>query len=240
MLLAAEKLERRKTDAILTMNDEDLRIATKNSLALGQIIPIFGMGVPYPVFKCEFGELRKKYADSDDFVILCVAELSERKNQEFIINAMPKILSKIPNAKLWLVGDGAEKVNLEKRAIDLEIYDRVSFIGQQNNPLDFMRECDLYVSASKSEGLPFNIVEALSCGKTVLASRVKGHSDILESGAGILYELNNKWEFTDKVIDIFEGQISIKSDDIYEGYRNFSDAMVFTDTYDKLKEAGWL
>lgn len=240
MLLAAEKIQRRKTDAILTMNDEDLRIATKNALALGQIIPIFGMGVPYPVFKSEFGELRKQYAKPGDFIILCVAELSKRKNQEFIINCMPKILSKVPNAKLWLVGDGTEKVNLEKRAIDLEVYDRVVFIGKQDNPLDFMRECDLYVSASKSEGLPFNIVEALSCGKTVLATRIKGHSDILDSGSGILYEPNNKWDFTDKVIDIFEGQISVKQDDIYEGYRNFSDAMVFPDTYDKMKEAGWL
>ena len=240
MLLLAERFLRRKTDAILTMNDEDLRIATKHALALGPIIPIFGMGVPYPVFREEMGDLRKKYADENDYVILFAGELSDRKNQDFLISAMPKLLEKIPKARLWLLGDGKKREELEAKAAILGISERVVFIGNKDNPYDYMRDCDLYVSPSKSEGLPFNVVEALGCGKTVLASNVKGHTDILESGAGILYEAGERWDFVDKVTDIYGGQITVSAKDIFEGYRNFSDSMVFPDTYDKLKEAAWL
>lgn len=236
----AEKLLRRKTDAVLTMNDEDLRIATKQGFALGPIIPVFGMGVPYPVFKENAGAIRRAHSSKGDFVLLFAGELSNRKNQEFLISAMPRLKEKIPKVKLWLLGDGVKKDNLMERAKYLGVEDSVVFLGKKDNPLDYMRDCDLYVSPSKSEGLPFNVVEALGCGKTVLASRIKGHTDILDSGAGILYEPDSKWDFVDKVKDIYEGQITVSEDLIYEGYRNFSDAIVFPDTYDKLKEAAWL
>ena len=240
MLITAEKLLRRKTDAVLTMNDEDMRIATNNGFALGPVIPIFGMGVPFPVFREEIGSIREKTNCNDDFVILFAGELSKRKNQEFLIKVLPRVKSKIPNTKLWLLGDGAEMDNLKALAASVGVDDSVIFFGNVENPIDYMRDCDVYVSPSRSEGLPFNVVEALGAGKIVLASKVKGHSDILGGGFGFLYEPDDKWDFTDKITDIYEGQISISPDVIWDGYRNFSDAIVFPDTYDKIKEAGWL
>ena len=85
-----------------------------------------------------------------------------------------------------------------------------------------------------------NIVEALGAGQTVIASNVKGHKDILGGGFGFLFKLDDKWDFADKVSDIYEGQLSISQDTIWDGFRNFSDSIVFPDTYDKIKEAGWL
>ena len=240
MLITAEKLMRRKTDAVLTMNDEDMRIATKNGFALGPVIPIFGMGVPFPVFREEIGAIRERNGNEDDFVMLFAGELSKRKNQEFLIKTLPRVKSKVPNAKLWLLGDGDERERLEKLTNALGLSDSVTFFGNKDNPIDYMRDCDLYVSAASSEGLPFNIVEALGAGKTVLASKVKGHNDILGGGFGFLYEPDDKWDFADKVSDIYHGQISISPDTIWDGYRNFSDAIVFPDTFEKIKEAGWL
>ena len=240
MLIVAERLLRRKTDAVLTMNDEDMRIATKNGFALGPVIPIFGMGVPFPIFREEIDSIREKMNCNDDFVILFAGELSKRKNQEFLIKALPRVKTKVPKARLWLLGDGDEKENLAALAETLGVSDSVTFFGNVDNPIDYMRDCDLYVSPARSEGLPFNVVEALGVGKTVLASKVKGHTDILGGGFGFLYELDDKWEFADKVLDIYEGHLSIPADVIWDGYRNFSDAIVFPDTYDKIKEAGWL
>jgi len=239
-LILAEKFLRRKTDAVLTMNDEDMRIATQNGFALGPVIPIFGMGVPFPVFREEIGSIREKNNNTDDFVMLFAGELSKRKNQEFLIKVLPRVKSKVPNAKLWLLGDGEVREELEALSDSLGVRDSVTFFGNVENPIDYMRDCDLYVSAAHSEGLPFNIVEALGAGKTVLASHVKGHTDILGGGFGFLFEPDDKWDFADKVLDIYEGQISVSQDVIWDGYRNFSDAIVFPDTYDKIKEAGWL
>ena len=239
-LILAEKFLRRKTDAVLTMNDEDMRIATRNSFALGPVIPTFGMGVSFPVFSEEAGSIRAKYGSPDDYIMLFAGELSKRKNQEFLIKALTRVQAKVPNAKLWLLGDGDEREALEELAFSLGLSDSVLFFGNVDNPRDYMRDCDLYVSAAQSEGLPFNIVEALSAGKTVLASNVKGNKDILGGGFGFLYKRDDKWDFADKAADIYGGQLSISPDTIWDGFRNFSDSIVFPDTYDKIKEAGWL
>ena len=177
------------------MNDEDFRIASSEVLTCGNVIPSFGMGVPTPRLRTDPSEIRRKYANEGDFVVLFVGELSARKNQEFLIRECAALRERIPNIRLWLVGDGAEEKSLRTLAEELELGDRVVFLGRRSYPADFMRACDLYVSASTYEGLPFNIVEALGCGKTVLASRIKGHTDILEGGAGLTFGLDMPREF---------------------------------------------
>ena len=65
--------------------------------------------------------------------------------------------------------------------------DRVRFPGQVSNIPAWLRAADCAVSASHSEGLPFNIMEAMRAGLPIVATDVKGHSDLLEGGAGLLY-----------------------------------------------------
>lgn len=240
LICTAEKLLRPKTDAILTMNDEDLRLATKRGLARGAIIPTFGMGVPNPEFILPKGELRARYAKEDEYVMLFVGELSDRKNQDFLISNLSAIRKHVPKVRLWLIGDGQDKSALMQSAQDHGVSDAVSFLGKRKNPADYMRDCDLYVTPAKTEGLPFNVVEALGCGKTVLASNIKGHTDILDGGVGVLFDLDKPTEFVNKVQLIHDGKLTVDELLIHEGYRNFSDMVVFEDTYEKIKEAGWL
>ncbi len=240
-LLSAERMLKRKTDAVLTMNDEDFRIATRNNLTRGPIIPTFGLGVPEPSFeKITTEGIRKKYANEGDFVMLFAGEFSGRKNQKFLIDSLPRLKETVPNIRLWLLGDGDDMESMKQRAEKLGICDRVNFFGNRSNPTDYMLECDLYVSPSKSEGLPFNIVEALGCEKTVLATRVKGHTDILSSGAGFLFKLNDTKDFCEKVTDIFNNKVTVSERKIFIGFRNFSEEVVFYDTYQKIKEASCL
>ena len=89
--------------------------------------------------------------------------------------------------KLALPGQGALREECMALAAQLGVEERVLFPGQvQMAP--WYGAADLAVSASRSEGLPFNIMEAMYYGLPVVASRVKGHTDLLEeSGAGLLY-----------------------------------------------------
>ena len=237
LLLFAEKLLASKTDAIITMNNEDLRIAHKEGLTRGPIIHTFGMGISAPEFTKAPGEIRRENGAEGAFILAFAGELSGRKNQFFLISALPKVIERVPNAVLWLLGDGAERASLENEARTLGIGERVIFFGRRKNPSDYMRECDAYVSASRSEGLPFNIVEALSCGAAVIATRVKGHTDILESGAGFLFEPGSTEEFAEYVAGIANGTVSADRDKIRETVRLFSEQEVFDKTYKAIKEA---
>ena len=86
-----------------------------------------------------------------------------------------------------LPGQGALWEECMALAAQLGVEERVFFPGQvQMAP--WYGAADLAVSASRSEGLPFKIMEAMYYGLAVVASRVKGHTDLLEeSGAGLLY-----------------------------------------------------
>ena len=101
-----------------------------------------------------------------------------------------------------------------------------------------MRACDLYVSASTIEGMPFNIIEAMGCGKTVLASDVKGHKDLIEDGiSGFLFKYGSKKDFIDKVVKIQSGELSVDSSEVIKRYRDFDNERVFSNTYSLIKES---
>ena len=240
LLLSAEKMLRKKTDAIVVMNAEDLRIAVTNNLVNTAPYHINGMGVPQKShistpekFKAELGLEGKQ-------LLTFVGELSGRKNQSFLISAMPEILKKHPLSHLLLVGDGADRDKLSALIEEMGLSSCVTLLGQRNDIADVLAATDVYVSAAKSEGLPFNVVEALAEGNQTVASAVKGHTDILEDGAGILFESENLSEYVRAVCSVLSNEKRSDERLIREAYERFSLTTVFPETYKVLKEASRL
>lgn len=95
--------------------------------------------------------------------------------------------------KLVLAGDGALFEKMKTLATNLGIRDRVVFLGYIKNVHELYPCCDVAVSTSKIEGLPFNIMEAMACGLPVVASDIKGHRELVEHGVnGFLFDKGNK------------------------------------------------
>ena len=237
VLLFCEKILKKKTDELVVMNKEDLKIAKENSLTIGPVKEIQGMGATVKESQFSVDEIREQMKSKDKFVMTYVGELSERKNQKILIASMPDIKMAIPNAMLWLIGDGKKKTEFVELTEELGVSDCVAFAGKRLNPCDYIRASDLYVSASKIEGLPFNIMEALGCGKTAIASDIKGHRDIIEhEKTGFLFPYNDMNEFVRLVKAVYNGELSINPQDAIERYKNFSFDNVFEKTYSTMKE----
>jgi glycosyltransferase EpsD len=116
-----------------------------------------------------------------------VGELSNRKNQAFLIDAMKRIKEKELPVKLLLVGEGGERANLEEQIKQLGLSEVIFMLGNREPVLPYLAITDLYVSASRIEGLPFNIMEAMACGLPILASATKGQTDLLDKTPEALY-----------------------------------------------------
>ena len=168
--LQCEKLLRRQTDHIIVMNKEDLEIATKHKLCKGQVVLSHGMGV---CFKENVGE--PKRLGSSPVSLAFVGEISRRKNQLFLVKA----LKQLENCSLTLVGDGDGREEIEEYVKKQSLNDRVFITGFTKEAYEYILGCDIYVSASEIEGLPFNIMEAMYLQKPIIASNIKGHSDLL-------------------------------------------------------------
>lgn len=231
LLRTAEKLVRKKTDTVIVMNEHDRQIAEKYSLAKGEVKFIRGMGVVGKDASVDAATVRRECGVTDKFTLTFVGELSRRKNQEFLIECMPKIKEQIPNAVLLLVGDGKEEKNLTALAAALGVQEDVIFLGRRADPENIINATDVYVSASRSEGLPFNIVEALHKRKITVASAVKGHTDIIEDGvSGILYPDGDKDAFVKRIVDINKGLITLDGERIFERYGHFAKEEVYPET----------
>ena len=238
LLLLCERLARRRTDAIIVMNREDLAIAKKHRLTDGEIYFIRGMGVSLGETATLARRLKNRLFPKGAFVLAFAGELSKRKNQSTLIDALNIIKREIPTALLCLIGEGGERDFLTKKAERLGLSDSVLFLGYRRDVPDLVRLCDVYVSASRTEGLPFNIVEALGVGKTVVASRIKGHADIIEDGKdGFLFTAGRAASLAERVIMIQRGELALDRREIRKKYLRYEKNSVFPETYSIIKTA---
>ena len=189
VLVGAEKLTASVTTLLLTMNGWDERYARKHKLGK-KIDSIPGMGVDFSEIKNvdreEGRHLREKmHFSEEDFLLIYAAEFSKRKNHEFLLNEMTRLPEQV---KLLLPGEGTLREQCILQAENLGIKDRVVFPGWVSDMPVWYAAADSVVTSSRSEGLPFHIMEAMGSGLPVVASMVKGHMDLVKEGeTGLLY-----------------------------------------------------
>jgi phosphatidylinositol alpha-1,6-mannosyltransferase len=136
-------------------------------------------------------DLRTSLKLAEKKVIVCVARLVHRKGQDRLIEAMPEILSAIPNAHLLIVGEGPYRQQLVKRVNQLKIEDAVTFVGRigyEQLP-EYICAGDLFAMPSRSrfwglevEGLGISYLEASACGLPVIAGNSGGAPDAVDEG----------------------------------------------------------
>lgn len=188
LLLTAERWMAPKTDLLLTMNRWDFETAEKYRLGK-KVERVPGVGVDFARLDdpgTYTGEdLRARWGiPRSAFVLFYAAEFSKRKSQPVLIRAMERLPE---NVVLVLAGEGATLRECREQAGRLGA-GRVIFPGYVPDPGAWYKTADAAVSASRIEGLPFNVMEAMYCGLPVVASAVKGHTDLIRDGeTGLLY-----------------------------------------------------
>lgn len=207
-----EKSTSSKIDLLLTMNNDDLELARKYVFCKN-IQYINGMGIDsnkFPVLSAdECNSFRKSLGiKENDFVFLCVAEFSERKNQQLIIKAFSELLKTKPDSVLLFAGNGELLENCKALAEYYEISHKVRFLGYITDTNILYRSAQAIISASHIEGLPFNIMEALECGIPAIVSKIKGHKDLIIDGFnGMLFADNDKIGLSEKMSELSNSEI---------------------------------
>ena len=200
LMLLCEKITARYTDRIAVMNQADLKIAEENHLSKESVYFLNGMG--YSLSQQEIKvdlSFRRQLAAAGDYVLTFVGELSVRKNQIFLIRCVKNLISEGLPIRLVLVGEGTERANLEAEIQKLGLSERVVLMGNQEPVLPYLAVTDLYVSASRIEGLPFNLMEAMACGLPIVASDCKGQTDLLKEHADCIYKTDDEAAFCQAV-----------------------------------------
>ncbi len=140
--------------------------------------------------------------EPDRLVLLSVGSLTPVKGHAYLIGAMPAIQRHHPSCHLYVVGDGPLQARLQAQTDELEIAERVTFVGPR--PPDeivwWLSAADLVIVPSIAESFGLVAVEALACGIPVVASRVGGLVEhIVDGENGFLVPPGDSRSIAEKV-----------------------------------------
>jgi L-malate glycosyltransferase len=142
----------------------------------------------------------------EHLVVGMVANLNRAvKGVNYFIEALPLIVKQVPRARFLILGDGHERETHQTRAVELGVGDRVVFAGFQPEVAPYYRAMDLSVLTSLSEGFSISILESMSHGLPVVATRVGGNPELIVDGeTGILVPPRDPQAFADAVVRVLE------------------------------------
>jgi len=133
-----------------------------------------------------------------------VAALRPEKNHALFLEVARLVRQEIPSAQFLVVGDGVERDKLERLAIELEISSAVRFLGTRHDVPEVLSLLDVFVLTSHMEANPVSVLEALACGKPVVAPAVGSVPEtVLEGETGYLAEPGNAQQIAERVILLF-------------------------------------
>ena len=123
---------------------------------------------------------------SDYFNIVTMGRLTYQKGQWNLIYAIKDIVVQYPKVRLYILGDGELKNELEELVNKLELEEHVFFLGFISNAHKFLRQCDLFVLTSLFEGLGNVLLEAMALGLPVISTDCKsGPREIIAPNSNI-------------------------------------------------------
>jgi glycosyltransferase involved in cell wall biosynthesis len=181
---------------------------TKAKLPAEKIITIYN-GVPDRKESTPFDvdSFRKAVDYHDgDVLIANVANFRGPKGHNVIVEAANIIKDKFPKAKILLIGDkgdGVIKTQTESHIKKLGLENNLKILGFRNDVCHVLRNIDIFMLASISEGLPISVVEAMMASRPIIATDVGGLSEIVNNGvSGFLVKPNDPIALADKIIEL--------------------------------------
>lgn len=136
--------------------------------------------------------------------ILCLGRLMNSKQIDHIIRAFSNIVATSPDWELHIIGDGPERHNLQILTDQLALSDKVRFFGAVDQPYPQIAACDIFAMASKFEGFPNALLEALALGRaTVVYDCPSGPAEMTGHGSiAKLIPLDDQQQFIDALSEL--------------------------------------
>lgn len=175
---------------------ESMRSILVNDYGLVDRYTVIPTGIDItPYKKADGSMLREQWNWHDDKVIVSAGRLAEEKNWVTLLQAFAMVQKAQPKIRLVLLGDGPQSEELRQLAGELEIAERVTFVGKvsfEEIP-NYFKAADFFAFASVTETQGLVTLEAMAAGLPVVAVDASGTRDILEDGKqGFLTENDPK------------------------------------------------
>ena len=122
-------------------------------------------------------------------LMVTVGRLEPQKSYMRLLRITKKLIEDGMDVELWILGDGTERKLLEQFVSENKMQERVCLLGFHTNPYKYLRQGDLFVCSSLSEGYSTAVTEALILGLPVITTDCSGMAELLKNGeCGVITE----------------------------------------------------
>ena len=183
------KLMLKRSDKIVFVSEAGYRSYKENFIFDNQKSIVIYNGV-------EELETRHNEINKGDCIrITYIGRLEKIKGIDLLIEAVKQLIENKYNVKVWLIGDGTYRLELENMVIKYQLDDYISFLGTQRNIGHYMERTDIFVYPSICEEVfGISIVEAMAYGVPCVSNRVGGIPEIIKNGYNGYLSCENKAE----------------------------------------------
>lgn len=191
--------------------------------------------IPNPVI--ETGEYIP-YSERENLITTASRIYIKQKRQDVLLKAFAIVAKSEPTVKLVVVGDGPDEKTIKQLANDLQIADKVVFLGRQKNVSEIIAKSKVFVLTSDYEGIPNALIEALSVGipsvstdcspggaRMILNDNQNGfvvpRENVLQIADRLLWLLHNKQEAENFALEALKIKEKYSQDKIYNLWKNY-------------------
>lgn len=161
---------------------EGVPLSKVSLIPYGQTLERFNALTPIQI-----KSVRDELGMDNSLALVCVARLHEEKGHRYLLQAFSELQRSGMKAKLYLVGAGPERLNLNALVQQMRLSQDVRILGWRDDALAVIAAADIIVHPSLQEALPSAVIEALILERPVIATNVSGVRDLLgENEHGIV------------------------------------------------------
>lgn len=195
----------------VTSVSESLRQDTFTHIKVSRDIKVIPNFIDFTRFsKQDRGHFKKAIAPYDEKLIVHTSNFRKVKRIDDAVKVFAEIVKAMP-AKLLLIGDGPERVNIEKLCRELNLCNNITFLGKQNQVEEILSVCDLFLMPSETESFGLAALEAMACELPVISSNAGGIPELNVDGkTGYLCEVGDVKKMAEKAIYILSDEERLK------------------------------
>lgn len=143
--------------------------------------------------------------NENDLFLLSIGRLTYQKGHEFLVQAMSQVVSRFPNAKAGICGEGPLRSQLESQILESGLSNHVRLMGAWDDVSPVLASADIFILPSRWEGLSRALMEAMAAGLPVIATQVDGIKDLITNGVnGLLVPSEDTQELEDSILQLIE------------------------------------
>jgi glycosyltransferase involved in cell wall biosynthesis len=206
----------KKSTGIIAISEQQKReLSEIHKICPADKIEVIPLGLDLTKFNSNKAQNRAKLRaelnlSENEIAIAIIGRLAPVKDHGFFLDAIEKVAQKTTkNFRVFIVGDGSERVSIEQRAheINSKFNGLITFTSWIEDIAPFNHAMDIVCLSSKNEGTPVSLIEAQAAGVPVISTNVGGVKDIVAEGqTGFIVEPNDLMAYANKLLELLEDE----------------------------------